>query len=311
MKYTLPFLIISTFFVSIATVYAAAVHIDAPHTVTGNAPIKVTITLDPEQGSLSSVAGTLSFPSDAFDISEIKTQNSVVSLWVTRPHVSEEKYADARTRITFEGLMPGGFSGVRSPYYVGTKPGIIFTALLTPKSNQELALLLDDLEAHAYDAQATEVPLVSVHVPMQLSGVQQHTIKPAEAKNITSSTLTPIITRNENVNNNAWYLLVSEDESLHPVSHIEVAESSYRNPEDVRSYEWKNLSVPYVLSYQSRVKYIHVKATYENNTFAYATLHPVENLPALHHLSFILSCIAVALCVLFYVNRKRSNLKNK
>ncbi len=270
---------ISLFILTGIDANAARLYMKAPVTAGSNrAPVVVQIFLDTEKDIVSGIAGTFSFPSDLFTLEMISTQNGVVSLWATQPHASLQKNFDGRTRITFEGAMPGGFSGVRSPYYDGEHPGLVFTISLTPLHAGEAEFLLDSTEIHAFDPKATnlasEDSTSHITVPV-LTGplvINQRVPTP-----VVSNTFTVSIERSPLVDNNAWYLIAHEDEVTYSIDHIEVAETNEYDGEHVSEYQWHIVSNPYVLLYQSRNKYIHTKIVYTNHTYAIKTIAPVEN----------------------------------
>lgn len=284
---------------------AATLVLDAPEMASSNGkPVVVRILVDPQGTSLSAISGTLSFPSELFDVDKITTQSSIVSIWVTHPQVSTERYFDSRTRINFEGIMPGGFSGVRSPYYDGVKPGVVFTITLLPKASGVGSLMLDNTELHAYDSNGTKLAAESysanITIPNLTSTTKTNLVVPNK---VNSATLKATLARDSLIASNSWYLTVLEDESVRPINHIEVAESSEYNPDKVPSYEWKIATNPYVLLYQSRVKYVHVKVLYENDTYATKTIPPVENSSAFPYISLILVCIVAILLVLYHYGK--------
>ncbi len=292
---------LSVFLITSIQANAATLVLDAPSTAPSNRkPVTIRVYIDPEGVSLSAISGTLSFPSELFDVEGITTQSSIVSIWTTRPQVSSERYFDSRTRINFEGIMPGGFVGVRSPYYGGVKPGVVFTVTLLPKTNGVGSLLLDNIELHAYDSEGTKLPTESfstnITVPELTSVMKKTEIIPHK---IISSTLKANLARDPLIANNSWYLTVLEDESVRPINHIEVTENGEYNGDKVPSYQWKVTTNPYVLLYQSRVKYVHVKVFYENNTYATQTIPPVENSSAFQYISIILIGVVVILLVLY------------
>lgn len=311
-KFLLTFLIIATYFTAL-NLNAAKLIIDAPETATTNAkPVIVTIFVDPENTPLSALSGTLSFPSELFDVGDITTQSSIVSVWVTHPQVVTEKYFDSRTRISFEGIIPGGFSGVRSPYYSGSKPGIVFTVTLLPKAKGLGNILIDGVELHAYNSDGTILSTESLGKNITVPELIATPLK--ENKNltlVTSNTLTATLARDPLIASNDWYLTVNDDESIRPINHIEVVESSEYSASHVASYEWKTMTNPYVLLYQSRVKYIHVKVVYENGNYALQTIPPVENSQTNSHISLILLIVTIALFVLYQYGKTLKKIIRK
>lgn len=311
-KFLLTFLITVTYFISL-NVNAAKLIIDAPETaITNTKPVIVTVFVDPENTPLSALSGTLSFSSELFDIGDITTQSSIVSIWVTRPQVSDEKYFDSRTRISFEGIMPGGFSGVRSPYYDDGRPGIVFTVTLLPKAKGFGNILIDGVELHAYDSDGTLLSTESLTKNIIVPELISTPLKiNKEATLVKSDTLVTVLARDPLIASNNWYLTVNDDESVRPINHIEVVESSEYNPLYVRSYEWSTMTNPYVLLYQSRVRYIHAKVIYENNTYAFKTIPPVENSQTNSHISLILLIVTMALLVLYQYGKTLKRIIQK
>jgi hypothetical protein len=276
---TLSTIAASLFVLTCIDVHAARLYMNAPITASSNrAPVVVQIFLDTEKDTVSGIAGTFSFPSDLFALQMISTQNGIVSLWAIQPHISAQRNFDGRTRITFEGAMPGGFSGVRSPYYIGEHPGLVFTVALIPLYAGEAEFLLDGTEIHAFDANASnlssEDSTSHITIPT-LSGsmvANQTSLTP-----VVSNTFTVSVERSPLIDNNAWYLSAHEDEVVHSIDHIEIAETNEYDGEHVSEYQWHTVSNPYVLLYQSRNKYIHTKIIYTNHTYAIKTIAPVEN----------------------------------
>jgi hypothetical protein len=299
--YIVPLLVIAT----LSHVYAAHMYIDAPHTASSNrGPLSFSIILDAEGDMVSGISGNFSYPSELFDVKVISTQNGFVPLWIVNPHVSEEKTFDQRTHIVFEGIIPGGFGGVHSPYAQGIYPGIVCTITLIPKGFGQGNFTLDDIELHAFDSKGTLLPSTSdtssIMVPM-LSGkeVKQST-ELTIAKN-TSVTMT--VATSEFVNNNAPYVYVREENPSHTIDHIEIAETNEYNPNYVSSYDWHTVTNPYVLAYSSRTKYIHAKIVYTDNTYTTKTIPPVENSQSLSHISRILLYIIVAISLLYHYGK--------
>lgn len=290
-------------------VFAARVYMQAPENASSNrTPFTILVQIDAEKKTLSGVSGMFSFPSELFEIQEISTEGSAVSVWVTQPKVSSEKFFDARTHLVFEGIMPGGFSGVRSPYYQGALPGTLFSITLIPKNNGVGTLVLDNSELHLYDRDATtiegESDIKIIRVPA-LSGREVEKKTPSTF--IKNQSVITSVTHNELINNGAWYLSVNETESHSSIENIFVSESNESNPFLVSDYDWRNISSVYVLLHQDRTKYIHTKIVYSDNTYTFQTIKPVDNRTPISYLSRIL--IGVLLLVFFFYHYGKNFLR--
>lgn len=290
------------FFVTLESVFAARIFMEAPEIANKNKEaLVVFVYLDSEKDTVSGISGSFTFPSDLFDLDSISTTNGVVSTWMSSPHIAQEKYFDGKTHITFEGIIPGGFSGVRSPYYKGFKPGLIFKVNLIPKNKGFGNFVLENIELHAYDESATKlasigtiqsvtVPELAVNMPTSTHG----------ASAIYSSTLAVSLAQSDLIANNAWYVNVYEDSTVHSVDHIEIAESKEYDPNNVASFLWRTVTTPFVLSHQSRSYYVHVKVVYTDTTFAIKTIAPVENSSSISFEECILISIFISILLLSY-----------
>ena len=283
--------------------YAAKLILVSPKTAAANGePFAIQVFVDPEGYTLSGLSGVLTFPSEQFDVASITTQSSIVSLWVTHPRIVEERTFEGVSRILFEGIVPGGFSGVRSPFYQGERPGLVFTVSFFPKQKGLAKLSLNDIELHLYDEQGTKVyaksSIAEIKVPEMIKVYTPQ--EKSEGRFVKSNTLKVTIAQDQLIDNNSWYINVNEDESARPINHIEVAESGEYDFAYVSSYAWHRMTNPYVLLYQSRVKYIHIKVVYENGTYATRTIPPVEKSLKILSLSYILLIILIVVAILYH-----------
>lgn len=141
---------------SIHTAYAAQMYIDMPETIpAGSSSVMASIILDPENEKIGAISGTFSFPSDFFEVADILVKDSVVSMWLTPPHISGGTSSDTRTHVSFEGIIPGGFSGVHSPASDRVQPGVVVLIELIPKKEGDVSLLIDDVEIRRSDEEGS------------------------------------------------------------------------------------------------------------------------------------------------------------
>lgn len=284
------------------SVFAASMNISAPNQSSANRqPFIVEVSLDTEGDTVSGFSGNFSFDSDLFVISNISSENTIASLWVKQPAVSNEIYLDGRTHIVFEGIFPGGFSGVRSPYEQGVMPGKLFQVTLLPKEKGRGTFLVDGITIYAFNSDASQLKTSSivktVIVPQQTGALVAPLRVPTE---VHSNNITAFITRDPLVNNNAWYLVVNEDESKSAIDSIYVSETNEGRANITDASTWRKASSQYILRYQNRNKYIHVKVSYVDGTYAVMTLPPVENSHSIPIASRILGGVALALLVLYF-----------
>lgn len=296
------------------TANAAKVTLLAPESAaqTGQ-PVTVQIFIDAEDDVLSGIAGNFSFPSDMFSLDAISLEDSVVSLWAVQPSLSEEKYLDNRTHLVFEGIFPGGYDGVRSPYYFNKKEGMLFSLTLLPKKKGKGVFLVDDISINAFNSDAT--PLVTTSASRLVTVPDLIPVKYGSSEatfmRVKSSTLSAFITRTSLVNNNAWYVVVNEREPISPIQKILIAETDDYDAEAVSESSWRSAKVPYVLLYQNRSKSTHIKVVYANHTYTTVTLPSVENFTSISYLSRILVGIGLVLALMYFYGKNIFTLFKK
>lgn len=294
-------------------VFSAKLFIQAPQRASSNRqPVVVQVFLDAENDALSGIAGDFSFPEKLFTVESIDLEGSVVSLWAKQPSLGEERYLDGNTHLTFEGAFPGGYRGVRSPYYQGTRPGIVFTILLTPKQEGFGSFSLTDLAINAFNEKATPLPITSSIVPILVPTLQQEVQTKEPSLHFTESkTLTATIARDPLVAQGAWYVLVNEREPRQAIKAIYVAESTTYAAESVNDLSFRSVANPFVLTYQDRSRYVHVKVVYTDNTYTLRTLMPVENSKPDNNLSRILIGVVALVLVAYFFSHAHSARSKK
>lgn len=293
--------------------YAARMYIESPATASSNRePVVVTIFLDPEHVSISGLSADLSFPSELFDVKTITTQNGVVPLWIVEPQISQEKHFDQKTHIVFEGIVPGGFNGVRTVYDTKLHAGILFTVVLIPKNKGEGDFLLQNIDLREFTSNATYIPSVpdkkKITVPF-LTG--EEVIPETYLKNVTPSSVNFEISKSDLVNNGAPYVYVYDENPSHTIKYIEIAETNEYDPYHVSEYAWRKATNPYVLAYTKQTKYVHAKIVYTDNTYVFKTIAPVENSQKIMATSRILVYIIVSISLIYFYGKKLFESRKK
>ena len=117
--------------------------------------ISISVMLDTEGENINAMAGTLTFDTDLLSNPTIYDKKSIVKNWIESP------YLDATTSksISWAGIVPGGFSGVRSGLYKGTRPGELFRFIFSKIKSGTTTIILKDLDLRLNDGLATSVPV--------------------------------------------------------------------------------------------------------------------------------------------------------
>lgn len=307
-KTFLQFILITTCVLStVGSTYAARMFIVAPKTASANgAPLSLSVYIDTEGQAISGLAGDFSFTSKFFDVANIQTNGSVISLWAVTPHTSPEINFDGRTHIRFDGIIPGGFRGVKSAYSNYMFPGAVFTVTLIPKEEGRDIFLLSDVEVRQFDENATLLSNKENSSSITIPKLTSAQTRSPTLQNVKSETLSLLVHNADLVNNNATYVFVTDSDTSHTIDHIEIAENSTYDSNSIPSYGWHRVDNPFVLENQRRNTFLNVKVIYADNTYTIETIPPVENLREQRQLSRILIGILVGVLALLYFYAKKS-----
>lgn len=293
---------ITLLFISLLHVsaYAASISI-TPLPTPGNGVMAYRVTLDSEGTALNALSGVISFPTDLFELQSLDTTSSIVSYWMQQPSVSKEKTLNQRTQVVFEGIMPGGFTGVRSATYEGEHPGKVFDLLFVPKVPGEAILAFDSIKVLAHDGNGTTISTKTqdIHVILDQGIKISPTSKPVRVYHVGMNVL---VTQQKDVARKAWYLVTTFESTQKTVKTLSVAESTHSQADKLAAYEWKTIDGPYVLLHQNRNRFVHVRADYYDNTYEVITISPVENSGR----NIAESCILITITILLLGSGLRS-----
>lgn len=101
-------MIVAFLLLKAGNVFAANIAVDSQNAEMriGDANL-IEVFLDTEEEEVNALEGSLAFPSDMFEIKEVRDGNSAVTFWVERPTASNGA-------IKFSGIIPGGHVGKKS-----------------------------------------------------------------------------------------------------------------------------------------------------------------------------------------------------
>ncbi len=305
MKYFYTLCIVSTSFLPLV-IHAARLDL-IQRTDIASGQVTIDVMADPEGESINAIAGDVSIPSELLSVGSISTVDAVYPLWLTQPKISGDKELDTRTRVTFEGIFPGGFAGVRSPYYAGARAGKLFSVTLYPEKEGDAVVLLENIDIRLNDGQATRVPedsdILTFTIPSlaSLPKREKTSITPHQVSNANIETY---LTKDGSADSGAWVLMIHDDTNTATPKQYSVAESRSASPLDVHFYEWKKVMFPYKLESQSRSYFTHIKAEYDDGSYSYTTIQPVQKNDDTTVIWRILTLIAIAFLIGYVLKQK-------
>ena len=106
--------------------------------------VAVDVQFDAEGQSINALAGTLVFDPSQLILTAVDVKDSIITNWLITPAVGSSS-------MSWSGIIPGGFEGVRSPYYQGFKPGKVAEATFTALAAGSTSLSFTDVSAYPND----------------------------------------------------------------------------------------------------------------------------------------------------------------
>lgn len=220
--------------------------------------VVVTVLLDTQGKNINAMDGKILFPGDILEIKEIRDGNSVVNLWVEKPHLA------GQGEIYFSGIVSGGYSGGSGKLF-----SVEFRARRSGGGNvkisEERAFLNDGLATPDAAIAFADLALrVSTEFPT------------AENKAITDreppESFIPEVASNPDVFDGKYFLVFATVDKGIGVDYYEVMEVSRRDGADLES--WQRAESPYLLEDQNLTSDVYVRAVDVAGNFIVGKISP-------------------------------------
>lgn len=232
--------------------------------------VLVDVFVDPQGESLNTFAGTIEYPTDMVTLESISTIDSIVGVWVDRPHESNTG------SISWGGLTPGGFRGVQSPFTNTIVPGRLFQLVFRIIETGPVGMNFSAIEVRKHDGAGTLAITTAYPISFIAGAVPEEVIIPVavsdESENVA---FTAEVIRDEDIAGNKWVAVFAIDTNRVAVDHYEIAESPHTDSAVIATRQWKRAESPYVLTQQSRRHTVHIKAIATDGKIYTATVAPL------------------------------------
>ena len=233
------------------TSHAATLELESGSTAVGiGHEFVVDLLLDSQGESINAVEGSLTFaPETLLELKTVSDGDSIIPIWLEKPNAASCEVF--RCEYRFSGIIPGGFTGVLSPYYEGGRPGKILSFVFLNKGQRDLQIDLENPRVLLNDGKGTPAALrakaLIVKIDPNLKG----------SKTIELNDLTPPepfeahVFKQSGVYDGKYAVIFSAQDKQSGIGHYEVKEGDR---------EFVQASSPYVLSDQSLGQEITIKA---------------------------------------------------
>ena len=255
--------------------------------------------LDAQNEAINAVEAELLFDADFLELVSVREGGSIVSLWLNKPAVSCQ---DNLCRLSFSGVVPGGFQGVLKPYDHNYYPGQIFKIFFKVKSDSSGQLDWPTGRVLLNDGLGTEAQLSLTPLAINFGG----TVQPNEALLIKDTAgpgpFVPAVSQEPSIFSGKYFLAFLATDKGEGLDHYEVAETRSKA---VPEKNWNYAESPYLLVDQSLSRYIFVKAVDKAGNFRIAVVEPAKPYRWYQdYLVYVIILIILAMVVLRFRKNK-------
>lgn len=120
---------------------------------------------------VNAVEGVIEFPKNLIKPVHIDISNSVISAWIEEPQVHNDK-------ISFSGIIAGGFDGVRKPLEAGKYPGTLFKIVFEAKKIGSDAMVVESIKVLKNDGFGSELDSVTIPFAINIIHSDQKNLRP-------------------------------------------------------------------------------------------------------------------------------------
>jgi GxxExxY protein len=213
---------------------------------------EVTLFVNTEQENINAFEGKIIFSNDLLDLKEIRDGNTIVNLWIDKPHIPQIA-ANQNTNsneITFSGIIPGGYVG---------NDGLIFSLIFEAKKEGEGVIEVQNAKTLLNDGLGTPTQTMTkklefVAIRDGIRGDSWSVPKDAERPEL----FVPEIARDESVSGDKWFVVFVTQDKASGIDYYEVKES--RQKILTLFSRWRAAESPYILADQELRSFIFVKA---------------------------------------------------
>ncbi|MEK7546778.1 MAG: hypothetical protein AAB536_01205 [Patescibacteria group bacterium] len=240
---------------------------------------EVSVFLNSDYERINAVQGKVVFPHDILDLKEIHDGNSIVNLWVEKPHLSGDG------EIFFSGIIPGGYNGIK---------GFLFSFVVKGDRVTDGLISMKDVKAFLNDGLGTaaKTKVSALSFMISEAPVADNLLLPADT--IPPDPFSPIVSNDQSVLDGKWFLAFNAQDKGSGIDHYEVKEGADH---------FIVAESPYLLKYQSLDKDITVKAVDKSGNSRISVLPPRYPQPW-YKQNLIWIIIILSLIVLIFLKKR-------
>ncbi len=217
----------------------------------------VSVKLNSQGKQINSLGGTVLVPRKLFDVFDIETGESFISMWTERPEIINNDSDSANsnnTEINFSGGLPGGYSG---------SDGTIFTFVLKAKNEGVGEISIKDFTALLNDGKGTVAPSITL-TPLE-SLIKKDSTIPIETYLAKRDDIPPepfglSISRDVSIGNNRYFISFFAVDKGSGINKYDVEEDPWLIYIFGFKKVWSDSQTPQILYYQNWPSTVKVRA---------------------------------------------------
>lgn len=276
----------------------------------------VSLSINTDGKPINTVSGTIAVPPDLLPIIDVRSGNSIISLWVERPQEDA-----ARGTITFTGGVPGGFNGSDGPILSfgvrAARAGVAtidlrdFRVLLNDGEGTEVPVSLKPLTITIKEAASKPLPPPPkkgeevLPPPMPPPSVEPQEVYQPAPDTVPPEPFTPLVSQHPSVADNKFFVSFFAVDKDSGISHYEIREEPLVVSwfTDLFSADWMQGESPFILRNQLWMNRVRVRA-YDNanNVIESAVVKPLD--PIIIWILVIVLIVIIA-ALMIYISRLR------
>ncbi len=216
-----------------------------------NQPFRVDVSFNTQGDTPNALQGTIDFPAGQLSVQNILDGGSPVSFWVTPPAET------ASDTISFAGIMPDGYNGAASS---------VVSVWFLPIAPGSATISLANVQVFKNDGEASLLSVATSGTTVFISKTAATSTASRQASLITPDPFTPVISRDPDIYNDAYFLAFSTTDEESGIAYYEVLEVPAKSTIG-GSAEWQPATSPYLLRDQSLSSDIYVRAVDHDGNF--------------------------------------------
>ena len=269
------------------------------------------IRIDTEKECINAVDINLSFPQDILEVKNFSKGNSILTLWIKTPNISNMDAINRQGLISFSGGIPAGYCGKmpQDPNASNLLGKIIFkvrgaNANLTNETIANLKFL-ENSQVLLNDGMGTPAELISQEANFTISPEKLETPKNEWQEKLEKDIIPPEpfkieIYQDQSTFEGKYFIAFSTTDKQTGINYFEIKEGTE---------DWKITKSPYLLKNQELKSIIKVKAVDKAGNERIAEYTPKKKLlqPLYWIIIFVIILIIVAKII---ITKLKSNYEN-